>query len=160
MQETIHTRVPQPIRREGEMRAPLRPMEEGKSMKKQSIPKMVFVVFVVLMILGIGTGYLLSRESTSVASTQVIEGSGGKAFGSTDTKAYPDTAVGTIEKDGIGGEGTHKLLREGGDSQTACVVSSTLDLDEFVGKKVKVYGATMAAKKCPWFMDVGRIELQ
>ncbi len=119
------------------------------------------IVFAILMCAGIGTGYLLASpgKGTIFISGQTTSG-GGKAYGSTDTKTFTDTAVGTIEKDGISGEGTHKLTREGGPSQTACLVSSVLDLDEFVGKKVKVFSTTMAAKKCPWLMDVGRIELQ
>jgi len=119
------------------------------------------VVFAILMCAGIGTGYLLASpgKGTITIGGQTISGQG-KTFGSSDTKTFTDTAVGTIEKEGISQEGTHKLIREGGPSQTACLVSSVLDLDEFVGKKVKVTSKTMAAKKCPWLMDVGRIELQ
>jgi hypothetical protein len=129
--------------------------------EKRTIYIALGVVFAILMCAGIGTGYLLASpgKGTITIGGQTISG-GGKTFGSTDTKTFTDTAVGTIEKDGISGEGTHKLVREGGPSQTACLVSSVLDLDEFVGKKVKVQSKTMAAKKCPWFMDVGSIELQ
>lgn len=137
----------------------MRPIDGMRPVKK-TIPRIVYIVFVVLVLAGIGTGYLLTKDSMVGTSAPVISGSGGKAFGSTDTATFADSAVGTIEKDGINGEGTHKLIRDGGPTQTACMVSSVLDLDEFVGKKVKVYGTTMAAKECPWFMDVGRIELQ
>jgi len=130
-------------------------------MEKRTVYIALGVVFAILMCAGIGTGYLLASpgKGTITIGGQPISG-GGKAFGNTDTKTFTDTAVGTIEKDGISGEGTHKLVREGGPSQTACLVSSVLDLDEFVGKKVKVQSKTMAAKKCPWLMDVGSIELQ
>ena len=119
-------------------------------------------VFLVLVAAGVGTGYLLANigTQTTISGDKTVSTDGGKTFGSTDTKIFTDTAIGTIEKEGIGGEGTHKLTREGGPSQTACLVSSILDLDEFVGKKVKVQSKTMAAKKCPWLMDVGSIELQ
>jgi hypothetical protein len=103
---------------------------------------------------------LVQTDTKSGSSAVNISSDGGKKFGSTDVKTFTDAAVGTIEKDGISGEGTHKLIREGGPSQTACLVSSVLDLDEFVGKKVKVQSKTMGAKKCPWLMDVGSIELQ
>jgi hypothetical protein len=158
MQKIIHT---QPLEQKHLMNQepPLRPMEERERGKK-SIPKVVLAVFIVLIIAGVGTGYLLSRGSSVSTTAPVISGSGGKAFGSSDTKTFTDSAVGTVEKEGINGEGTHKLIREGGSSQTACMVSSVLDLNEFVGKKVKVYGTTMSAKQCPWLMDVGRIELQ
>lgn len=120
-------------------------------------------VFLFLIAAGVMTGYLVSRSfrpggiSSSIVSTSE---SGGKIFGSTDTKTFTDSAVGVIEKDGQTGEGTHKLIRDGGPSQTACLVSSVLDLDEFAGKKVKVWSNTMDAKVCAWLMDVGRIELQ
>lgn len=126
----------------------------------------VMSVFVILIALGIITGYLLAGGSSgqkpngTAATASAGPSAGGKAFGSADTKTFSDSAIGTVEKDGIGGEGTHKLVRDGGPTQTACLVSSVLDLDNFVGKKVKINGKTMDAKKCPWFMDVGRIELQ
>lgn len=119
-------------------------------------------VFFILMLAGVGTGYLLANTGAKITTIggSTVSTEGGKKFGSTDTKTFTDTALGTIEIEGISGEGTHKLIREGGPSQTACLVSSVLDLDEFVGKKVKVQSKTMAAKKCPWLMDVGSIELQ
>ena len=137
---------------------------DGKPSKreKRTIYIALGVVFVILMVAGVGTGYLLSNTGTKTgtAGGTATSTDGGKTFGSADTKTFTDTASGTIEKEGISGEGTHKLIREGGPSQTACLVSSVLDLDEFVGKKVKVQSKTMSAKKCPWLMDVGSIELQ
>ncbi len=133
--------------------------EEGDSMKKTNV--LVIVVYIVLVVLGIGTGYLLSR--TVKASTEVSEQpkfiKTDKVIGINDTKTFKDWADGVIEKEGIGGEGTHKLIREGGPSKTACLVSSVLDLNEYIGKKVKVWGETQAAKRCGWLMDVGKIEL-
>lgn len=118
-------------------------------------------VFLFLVIAGVMTGYMVSLKTMSVSPTgQTVSTDGGKTFGSTDTKTFSDSAIGVIEKNGIKGEGTHSLIRDGGPSQTACLVSSVLDLDEFAGKKVKVWGNTMDAKSCPWLMDVGRIELQ
>jgi len=120
-------------------------------------------VFVLMIGLGILTGYIISgKKSASTTTSTASAGptaTGKNVFGSADSKTFTDSATGVIEKDGISGEGTHKLTREGGPSQTACLVSSVLDLDQFVGKKVKVTSKTMDAKKCPWFMDVGRIEI-
>jgi len=131
-------------------------------MNKKTIYMAIGGVFLILLLAGIGTGYLLANTGTKTGTfgSTNISTDGGKKFGSTDTKTFTDSAIGTIEKEGISGEGTHKLIREGGPSQTACLVSSVLDLDEFVGKKVKVQSKTMAAKKCPWLMDVGSVELQ
>jgi len=146
-----------------ELKSVVQPLEKSSMKgKKKTEYIMIGGVFVVLILLGIGTGYLLSNTGgkSGITSDATISTSGKKIFGSTDIKIFPDSAVGTIEKEGISGEGTHKLVREGGPSQTACLVSSVLDLDEFIGKQVKVQSKTMGAKKCPWLMDVGSIELQ
>lgn len=119
-------------------------------------------VFAALVLLGLGTGYLLSR-STNLSGAGAGPTSGmiktEKVEGSADAKTFKDSAEGTIEKGGINGEGTHKLLRKGGPSQTAYLVSSVVDMDSYVGKKVKVWGETFAAKKASWLMDVGKIEV-
>lgn len=119
-------------------------------------------VFVFMVGFGVITGYFISggKKSTSGTSVATVPTVSGKnVYGSSDTKTFKDTATGTVEKGGINGEGTHKLLREGGASQTACLVSSVLDLDQFVGKKISINGTTMDAKQCPWLMDVGRVEV-
>lgn len=119
-------------------------------------------VFVVLVLLGFGTGYLLSRSAKF--TNESAAGTPGmikteKIEGISDTKTFKDSAEGIIEKGGINGEGTHKLVREGGPSQTAYLVSSVVDMDSYVGKKVKVWGETFAAQKASWLMDVGKIEV-
>jgi nucleoid DNA-binding protein len=76
-----------------------------------------------------------------------------------DDELFKDVAEGTIEEGGSNGEGTHKLLREGGEDQTAYLTSSVLDLDSFVGRKVKVWGQTFASQKVGWLMDIGKIEV-
>jgi len=160
--EKIYLEEQQTInKRTAGMNAPIDEDMEVSSSKK-NIRTIVGVVFLILVGMGIGTGYILSNTGSkgAMTSNSLISTSGAKTYGSTDTKLFTDTAVGTLEKDGIDGEGTHKLIRDGGPTQTACLVSSVLDLDEFVGKKIKVWSKTNTAKKCPWFMDVGRIELQ
>ncbi len=135
---------------------------EEEAMTKQ-IKIIIGAVFVLMVGFGILTGYVIAgKKPTATTSSTASAGptaTGKNVFGSADSKTFTDSATGVIEKDGISGEGTHKLVREGGPSQTACLVSSVLDLDQFVGKKVKVTSKTMDAKKCPWFMDVGRIEV-
>ncbi len=117
-------------------------------------------VYVLLILLGVGTGYMLSSkqagfgavgQKSSTIKTDTVAGS-------TDATTFKDSAEGTIEKGGLDSEGSHKLIRDGGPSQTAYLVSSVVDLDEYVGKKVRVWGQTMAAKKVSWLMDVGKIE--
>jgi len=156
----IQQHTTQPTRIEPSYVQPLE--NKTPTMKKKTFYLSLGFVFILLILVGVGTGYLLANPGKGSTTTggQAITNSGGKAFGSSDTKTFTDSAIGTVEKEGISGEGTHKLIRDGGPSQTACLVSSVLDLDEFVGKKVKVYSKTMGAKQCPWLMDVGRIELQ
>ena len=75
------------------------------------------------------------------------------------SKAFKDSATGTIEKGSINGEGTHILNRAGGASQRASLTSSVIDLDLFVGKKVEVKGETNASTKTSWLLDVGTIKI-
>lgn len=82
----------------------------------------------------------------------------GKVYGNTG-KNFKDTAIGTIEKGSINGEGTHILNREGGASQRASLTSSVVDLDLFVGRKVEVKGETNASNKTSWLLDVGSIKI-
>jgi len=79
-----------------------------------------------------------------------------------DVKTFRDRAVGVIEKNDVKdpyAQGTHKLKREGGPSQTAYLVSSVIDLDVYVGKKVEVWGETQASTKVGWLMDVGKVNI-
>lgn len=121
----------------------------------------IYAVYGVLIIMGIGTGYMLSRtvDAPGLEPTKTSYVKSETGAGVSDTKSFRDSAEGVIEKGGVDGEGTHKLIRDGGPSQTAFLVSSVVDLDEYVAKKVKVYGETFAAKKAAWLMDVGKIEI-
>lgn len=137
--------------------SPMTPNGEKKMMRKVAIG-----VYITLVVLGVGTGFLLSRSSVlpnkeTTKESKMVKTD--KVEGLTDTKNFKDSAEGTLEKGGINGEGTHKLVREGGPSQTAYLVSSVVDLDSYVGKKVKVWGETFAAQKAAWLMDVGKVEI-
>lgn len=122
---------------------------------------------VVIVFLGVGTGFLLNQTkggSNTLGKKEIAqEASGeikvGEVYGSTDEKAFRDSTEGVLEKGGLNGEGSHKLIRPGGESQTAYLTSSTLNLDQFAGRKVKVWGETYKAEKAGWFMDVGRLEV-
>jgi hypothetical protein len=112
-----------------------------------------------ILLLGLGTGYLLAgRTGKGTGSAETTTVQKGKEVGSTDIKTFRDTAVGILEAGGLDGEGTHKLIREGGPSQTAYLTSSVVDLNQFVGKKVQVWGETFKGQKAGWLMDVGRIK--
>lgn len=140
----------------------VQPMDKPEgdiSMKKNS--QIVLGVYGLLIVLGLGTGFLLSRNNsvTSSAGATPMTVKSGNTVGSTDTKTFKDTATGVIQKGGSDGEGTHQLIRDGGPSQTVYLVSSVVDLDQYVGKKVNVWGQTMAAQKVAWLMDVGKVQL-
>jgi hypothetical protein len=104
---------------------------------------------------GSGTNSTVTDATTGTK----IDDSSGKKAGVEDAKSFRDSAEGVIEAGGTNGEGTHKLVRDGGPSQTAYLISSVVDLDSYVGKKVKVWGETMGAQKVSWLMDVGKIEV-
>lgn len=122
----------------------------------------ILLVYGLLLFLGIGTGYLLSAKTnlgTTSTTGGVTTNTVAKVVGVKDA-IFKDCATGVIEKEGLNGEGTHKLIREGGPSQTAYLLSSIVDMDQYVGLTVKVCGQTIAAKKVSWLMDVGRLEFQ
>lgn len=125
------------------------------------------LIIVVLIAAGIFSGLVLSSRSKSsqVASSgsALEEESLPQAQKESFTKTFRDSAEGTIEKnDKLDkyAQGTHKLMRPGGDDQTAFLTSSVLDLDSYVGKKVKVFGETFGSSQVGWLMDVGKVEVQ
>lgn len=147
--------------------APLvRPIETENSMSKSS--KAGFIIAAVIAIAaGVGTGYgsfKLFAHSTGVPTEpieQVATGSvkAGDVFGSTNTDVFNTDATGYLEAGGLDGEGTHKLLRPGGPSQTVYLTSSVTDLTKLEGMEVEVWGETFKGQKAGWLMDVGRVEV-
>lgn len=138
------------------------PEAEAKTMKV-----MVTIVYILLIAFGVGTGYLLAGRPSLAggpSGSQTTTSAGGeqvkKVAGLADAETFKDQATGVVKKGGLDGEGSHQLVRDGGPSQTVYLISSAVDLDEYVDKTVTVWGQTMAAKKAPWLMDVGRLEVQ
>lgn len=127
-------------------------------------PMKTIIVFVLLAVLGIGTGFFLSQV-TKATGKQIIPlqtlgpSMKGKTFGSKDTATFKDTAEGELAEGGIEGEGQFHLVRPGGDSQNVYLTSSLVDLSQFVGRKIKVWGQTQKAQTAGWLMDVGRVEM-
>ncbi len=115
----------------------------------------------VVVLLGIGTGWFLSPKGgggNSELSSSISVGD--NEAGILDESSFKgDTAEGTLREEGLNGEGTHHLEREGGKSQTVYLASTAIDLQAFVGKKVKVWGETQSTKKAGWFMDVVKIKV-
>lgn len=136
-------------------------MHEFNQSKSSNGTFKIIIYFLVVISLGVGSGYFLARKSPSVENksspNSVINK--GQIFGSDDTKAFPDTAEGILKEGGIDGEGAFHLERPGGESQYVYLTSSVIDLSKIVGKKVKVWGATQKAQKAGWLMDVGRVQI-
>lgn len=128
--------------------------------------KGVFIAIGFLVILaGVSTGWLLSgnKGSSVIPGKDAVVVPGGKAnekeAGISDESTFPDSAEGTLEEGGIDGEGTHHLVREGGESQNVYLTSTVIDLQGFTGKKVTIWGQTVTARKAGWLMDVGKIRV-
>lgn len=126
----------------------------------------VFVVLVIMVALGVGVGYSASlfsvRSGTSIISKALNQNAPvkGKVYGNGDPSVFKDTAEGVMQNGGIDGEGQYHLVRPGGDSQNVYLTSSTVDLSQFIGQKVKVWGETQKAQKAGWLMDVGKVEAE
>lgn len=139
----------------------IQPLDQTSLMKKTFSIHLI-IGSVIILGFGIISGWLLFQKFGSQKEgknniPQYIETE--KVIGLIDTKTFKDTTEGVIEKGGIDGEGTHKLIREGGPSQTAYLTSSVINLDDYVGKKVKVWGETFKGQKAAWLMDVGKLEI-
>jgi hypothetical protein len=129
-----------------------------------SFPMKPVILFVIVAFLGVGTGFGLAQANSGpgkkvIPLPKVSSVEKGKTYGVTDTAAFKDTAEGVVEEGGIEGEGQYHLVRPGGDSQSVYMTSSTVDLSEFIGKKIKVWGATQTAQSAGWLMDVGKVEV-
>jgi len=145
----VSTNVIQPVVRKLETKTPV---------KKNVILALISLIVVAG---GIGTGYLLSgagKKTTEIGTTGEIKVSKNEA-GITDESKFSTTTDGVLEEGGIGGEGTHHLVRGAGPSQYAYLTSSVVDLGAFAGKKVQVWGETVSGKKAGWLIDVGKIKI-
>lgn len=125
--------------------------------------------FVIVLLLGLGTGYLLkntggvpTRIGGPIVARNVPEAGvkEGDIIGMQDTTTFKDSSTGVLQKGGLDGEGSHQLLRPGGKSQTVYLTSSVIDLDAFVGNQVTVWGETFKGQKAGWLMDVGRVKVE
>ena len=122
------------------------------------------LLIIVLIGAGIFTGLMLSSVNKSKASQGNVlsEENLAPEIKENFSQTFKDEAEGIVEKNEDFDEyaqGPWKLIRSGGESQAAYLTSSVMDLDEFVGKKVKVYGETFGSDQVSWLMDVGKVEV-
>lgn len=147
-------------------------VEEPKStsiMKKFPKPDVKGKAFLVLgtlfmVVVGIGTGWILSgglknKPSTSAPGSSVTSNGEVTEAGVENGEEFTDTAEGLLEEGGIEGEGTHHLVREGGPAKYVYMTSTVINLQQFAGKEVQVWGETIAGQNAPWLMDVGKIKV-
>lgn len=132
---------------------------------KSSFTPKIIAVFILVLVLGLISGYLLSGKSSSVSQLStggILSGSSaskGTVVGSNDTTTFKDTVDGVLKEGGVDGEGAYHLERSGGPSQNVYLTSSIVDLSKFINKKIKVWGQTQKAQTAGWLMDVGRVEV-
>ena len=95
---------------------------------KKTITTKTIAAIVLIVTLGVLTGFLLSRSlvKQSITPSEVTQTDTGQkklVVGSSDTKTFRDSAEGTLDAGGVNGEGTHRLIRPGGESQTVYLTS-------------------------------------
>lgn len=141
-------------------------MHEFKGEKENFMTRGLLIILFIGALAGIVTGYMVSsanggyrtvKKSASELTASDIEK--GATYGSSDESTFKDAAEGTLREGGIEGEGAFHLERPGGESQNVYLTSSVIDLSQFIGRKVKVWGETNAAKRAGWLMDVGRLQV-
>lgn len=147
-------------------RSPLKRFSKPSSSAKFWIINILIAVIVIMT--GIGSGWLLSGRRPGVRGTSTAPGgisvtdqklgSSGEV-GISDEELFPDEAEGVLEEGGIDGEGTHRLNRDLGPEKDVYLSSTVIDLQGFVGKKVKVWGQTLSGQKAGWLMDVGKVKI-
>jgi len=130
--------------------------------RPRTFNKLTNLLLVMAIVAGTFTGYLLSVNINSKAAG--IPGLKVKdnEIGVDDASTNRDCAKGLLEAaDPLDKkiEGSHKLIREGGPSQTIYLTSSVIALDDYIGKEIEVCGETLHSKRVPWLMDVGKLKL-
>lgn len=120
--------------------------------------RLLLGVVIASVVLGALTGYILSTKGGSSPISSLPANTTAKNP-QQDTRTFKDFAEGVmkIKPEASGySEGTHLLQRD--NAVPVALTSSVVDLSQYEGKKVKVFGETQKALKEGWLMDVGRVE--
>lgn len=130
----------------------------------EEIPvKKIIVTLFLAAFFGLLTGFLIFQTRELLLAKQDKTSTGVKkpkaVVGIKDKKTFKDHAEGILREGGIDGEGQFHLERPGGPSQNVYLTSTTVDLSQYLGKRVRVWGQTFAAQKAGWLMDVGLVEV-
>lgn len=133
----------------------------GQKPQKKSMLPLLIGVFA-MVVLGVGSAWLISSKLMSKSSSNVVVPGSvvtSTSAGMLDSNTKYDTATGDLKDGGISGEGTQHLEGNNGPTHYVYLTSGVVDLSSFVGKKVQVWGLTLAAKHAPWLMDVSKIQV-
>lgn len=114
-----------------------------------------------VVILGVVGAWLISSKFIAKSTPKAAPGSivTSTSAGMLDPNTKYDTATGNLKDGGLNGTGTHHLENDNGPSHYVYLTSSVVDLSQFVGKKVQVWGQTLASKTVPWLMDVAKVQV-
>ena len=133
------------------------------TLETKEVEGMTYITFFTLIAVAVIIGTVLSfsfsrfnKKTTNNSNTKTTAQSAGVV----DKKTFKDSVEGILREGGIDGEGNFHLERPGGVSQNVYLTSTTVDLSNYIGKKVKVWGQTFQAEKAGWLMDVGSVEMQ
>ena len=120
-----------------------------------------FLILIFVLTAGIITGFLISLNKKTISKNKdgIKKEEVKKTAGIADKKTFKDKAEGILKEGGIDGEGNFHLERQGGESQNVYLTSTTVDLSQYTGKKIRVWGETFTAEKAGWLMDVGLVEV-
>lgn len=135
-----------------------------KSLSVSNLNKLFLGILVTSVILGTSAGYLLAKSNKSSGGTTNTVTTEAPKTAQQDTRTFRDFAEGLLQKRPAPKnnaeyiEGTHMLVREG--AVPVALTSSVVDLSEYEGKRVKVFGETQKAIKEGWLMDVGKVEVK
>lgn len=136
-------------------------------MKKQSSTMAtvgLIAAVAVVVLAGVSTGYALAQNKDGLKSVTtggvLSETKSEKTVGELEEGVKYDEVEGKLVAGGIDGEGSHHLERAGGDSQNVYLTSSSVNLDDYIDKTVKVWGVTFDAQKAGWLMDVAKLEVK
>lgn len=136
----------------------IQPLEKTSTITQSSF----FILITVTLIASFLSGYIFTKfqqPTTTQTQKNTKTGEAKQTVGIADKKTFKDQAEGVLQEGGIEGEGNFHLERPGGKTQNAYLTSSTVDLSEYIGKKVRVWGETFTANKAGWLMDVGLVEV-
>ncbi|OGK23415.1 hypothetical protein A3A46_03135 [Candidatus Roizmanbacteria bacterium RIFCSPLOWO2_01_FULL_37_13] len=126
-----------------------------------TLPKF-FSILTVVTVAGLIIGFLFSLTKKTITTDNQVGSKSAKVektAGIADKKTFKDKAEGILKEGGLDGEGNFHLERPGGESQNVYLTSTTVDLSQYTGKKIRVWGETFQAEKAGWLMDVGLVEV-